>query len=149
MDIRRAKTDDAPHIAEIEADIFSDAWGERDILGCICGEGGICYTAAVDGEIAAYILGRLIAPEGEIYRIATAPKFRRRGIAYRLLNYAIKCEKGRGLECLFLEVRASNTPAINLYKSHGFKDMGTRKNYYSNPTEDAVLMVRSHSADWV
>ena len=148
MEVRRAKTDDAPRIAELEAEIFSDGWGQKDILSCICSEGGICYTALVDGRVAAYILGRLSAPEGEIYRIATAPEYRCRGIAYRLLNYAIKCEKGRGLECLFLEVRASNIPAIKLYKSHGFKDMGRRKNYYSNPTEDAILMVRSHSADW-
>ncbi len=148
MEIRKAITDDAPRIAALESELFSDPWSERDILPSICSEGGICYVAVRDGELAAYIIGRNIAPEGEIYRIATAVKFRRRGIAYRLLDYCVKCEKGKGLECLFLEVRAGNTPAINLYKSYGFKDMGTRKNYYRNPTEDAILMVRSHPSDF-
>lgn len=148
MDIRRAVTDDAPRIAALEQELFSDPWSERDILPCICSEGGMCYTAICDGRLVAYIVGRNIAPEGEIYRIATAPDYRRRGIAYRLLDYCVKCEKGKGLECLFLEVRASNTPAINLYKSYGFRDMGTRKNYYKNPTEDAILMVRAHHADF-
>ena len=109
----------------------------------------MCYSAVSDGKIAAYIIGRVIAPEGEIYRIATAEGFRRRGIAYRLLDYAIKCEKGRGLECLFLEVRSANVAARNLYRAHGFKIVGERKNYYSNPTDDAIIMLRAHSADMI
>lgn len=148
MDIRRARGDDAAGIARIEAEVFSDPWSEKTVMPYICSEGGMCYTASVDGRVIAYIIGRVIAPEGEIYRIATHPDFRKRGIAYRLLDYAVKCEKGRGLECLFLEVRASNIPAKNLYKSYGFKEMGTRKNYYKDPTEDAVLMVRAHRQDF-
>ena len=141
--------DDAPRVAELEAEIFPDAWGEKDIFSYICGAGSMCYSAVSDGKIAAYIIGRVIAPEGEIYRIATAEGFRRRGIAYRLLDYAIKCEKGRGLECLFLEVRSRNVAARNLYRAHGFKIVGERKNYYSNPTDDAVIMLRAHSADMI
>lgn len=148
MDIRRARAEDAIGIAQLEARIFPDPWSERDILPYICSEGGMCYTALSEGKVVAYIIGRVIAPEGEVYRVATAPEYRRRGIAYRLLDYTVKCERGRGLECLFLEVRASNTAAKNLYKSYGFRDMGTRKNYYKDPTEDAVLMVRAHSDDW-
>lgn len=148
MDIRRAVPDDAPDIAEIEREIFSDPWSEKDIFSYICSEGGMCYSALVDGRVVAYIIGRVIAPEGEIYRIATKEKFRRRGIAYRLLDYAAKTEKGKGLECLFLEVRESNTPARNLYHSYGFREVGLRKNYYSSPTENAVVMVRAHSADF-
>lgn len=148
MDIRRAVADDAPGIAEIEREIFSDPWHERDIFGYICSEGGMCYTALSDGKVVAYVIGRVIAPEGEIYRIATKEGYRRRGIAYRLLDYAVKTERGHGLECLFLEVRESNVAARNLYHSYGFKDMGIRKNYYSEPKENAVVMVRAHSADF-
>ena len=148
MEIRRAIPDDAPDIALIEREVFSDPWSEKDIFSYICSEGGMCYTATVGGHVAAYIIGRVIAPEGEIYRIATRESFRRRGIAYRLLDYAAKTERGRGLECLFLEVRESNVPARNLYRSYGFKEIGTRKNYYSDPTENAVVMVRAHSADF-
>ena len=107
----------------------------------------MCYSAIVDGRVAAYIIGRVIPPEGEIYRIATLPEYRKRGIAYRLLDYAVKTERGRGLECLFLEVRESNIPARNLYHAYGFREMGVRKNYYSSPTENAIVMVKAHSAD--
>ena len=148
MEIRRAIPDDAPGIAKIESEIFPDPWSERDIFGYICSEGGMCYTALSDGKVIAYIIGRVIPPEGEIYRIATKKEYRRRGIAYRLLDYAAKTERGHGLECLFLEVRESNVPARNLYHSYGFKEMGIRKNYYREPTENAVVMVRAHHADF-
>ncbi len=149
MEIRRSVPDDAPKIAELEKEVFPDAWDVRDIFGYICSEGGMCYSAIEDGRVIAYIIGRVIAPEGEIYRIATAPDKRRRGIAYRLLSFAEKTERGRGLECLFLEVRSRNIPARNLYKSYGFREMGIRKNYYKEPTDDAVIMLHAHSADLV
>ena len=107
----------------------------------------MCYSAISAGEVIAYVIGRVIAPEGEIYRIATKEGYRRRGIAYRLLDYAVKCEKGHGLETLFLEVRSKNVAARNLYHSYGFRELGERKNYYSDPIDDAVVMVRAHSVD--
>ena len=148
MVIRRAIPDDAPKIAALEEEIFPDPYGVKSIFSYICQEDGMCYTASDDsGELIAYILGRVIAPEGELYRIATRPDKRRRGIAYRLLDYAHKCERGRGLETLFLEVRSKNIPARNLYHAYGFRELGIRKKYYKNPDDDAVVMIKAHSAD--
>ena len=141
--------DDAPRVAELESEIFSDPWQEKDIFSYVCTSGGMCYSAISGGKVVAYIIGRVIAPEGEIYRIATKEEYRGRGIAYRLLDYAVKCERGRGLETLFLEVRSKNVPARNLYHSYGFREMGVRKNYYSNPADDAIVMVKAHSADLI
>ena len=149
MEIRRMIADDVPGVAELEREIFSDPWQEKDIFSYVCTSGGMCYSAISDGKVVAYILGRVIAPEGELYRIATRAGYRRRGIAYRLLDYALKCERGRGLETLFLEVRSRNIPARNLYRAYGFREVGLRKNYYSDPTDDAVVMLRAHSADLV
>lgn len=149
MDIRRSVADDVPEIAAAEALIFSDPWTEKDIFGVICSEGAMCYTATSDGKVIAYIIGRVIAPEGEIYRIATLPEKRRRGIAYRLLDYAVKTERGRGLETLFLEVRSQNTAARALYRAYGFKEVGIRKNYYKDPTDDAIVMLKSSPADLI
>ncbi len=139
--------DDVSQVVELERNIFSDPWSEKDIFALVTEPFGICYSAVSDGRVVAYVIGRMIAPEGEIYRIATDEKYRRRGIAYRLLDYAVKCEKGRGLECLFLEVRSQNIAARNLYRAYGFKEIGERKNYYSNPTDNAVIMLRAHSSD--
>ena len=149
MEIRRASPRDALRISELEKEIFSDPWSERSVTDTISLDGAMCYVALTDGEIQAYVLGRIIPPEGEIFRIATAPDKRKRSIAYRLLDYAVKCEKGRGLEILFLEVRSKNLPAIALYKAYGFRDMGIRKNYYKNPDDDAVIMVHANEADMV
>lgn len=147
MDFRRSIPADATGIAKLEEEIFSDAWSYRDIQDLICTEGGMCFTAIDGGEVIAYVIGRLIAPEGEIYRVAVAPHKRQRGIGYRLLDYAVKTSKGQGLERLFLEVRSKNIPAINLYTAYGFREIGIRKNYYKDPQDDAIVMLRAHSMD--
>lgn len=147
MDFRRSIPADATGITALEEEIFSDAWSYRDIQDLICTEGGMCFTAIDGGEVIAYVIGRLIAPEGEIYRVAVAPHKRQRGIGYRLLDYAVKTAKGQGLERLFLEVRSKNVPAIRLYTAYGFKEIGIRKNYYKNPDDDAIVMLRAHSMD--
>ena len=147
MEIRRASAKDASAIALAEEICFSDAWQQRDILGYLSTEGGMVFVALREGKVIAYLLGRLIAPEAEIYRIAVLPEERQHGIGYRLLDYAMKTERGRGLETVFLEVRSRNTAAINLYTAYGFKQIGLRKNYYKDPADDALIMLKAHSAD--
>ncbi len=147
MDIRRARAEDISAIVRAEAEIFPDPWSERDINFSISTEGSMCYCAVNDGKLLAYIIGRVIAPEGEIYRIATLPAYRERGIAYRLLNYAVKTERGKGLERLFLEVRERNSAARALYKSYGFTEIGLRKNYYKDPVDNAIVMMHASRGD--
>ena len=147
MEFRRCIPKDATGIAELEDIIFNDAWSYRDIQDLICTEGGMCFSATEGDEVIAYVLGRLIAPEGEIYRIAVRPDKRGRGIGYRLLDYSVKTSKGQGLERLFLEVRSKNIPAIKLYTAYGFKRIGVRKNYYKDPQDDAIVMLRAHPCD--
>lgn len=141
MQFRRMESRDVAKIAEIEAESFPDPYSERSIKDILCAEGAMCFCAVEEEIPVAYFIGRLIAPEGELYRIATSPQKRHRGIAYRLLDYAVKTSRGKGLETLFLEVRESNIAAISLYRSYGFKTISKRKEYYRNPTEDALIMV--------
>ena len=144
MEIRRAVPQDSDGIEKIEALAFPDPLSKKDIFSYICSEGGMCFAALEGGEVIASVIGRMIAPEGEIYRIATHPDFRGRGIGYRLLSYMTKTERGRGLESVFLEVRSKNAPAISLYTSFGFEKIGERKNYYKNPDDNAILMAYGH-----
>ncbi len=133
-------------ISRLEEDIFPDAWSYRDVLTTISSNGALCFVATSDeGELLAYVIGRCIIPEGEIYRIATKEAYRGRGIAYRLLDFALKTARGWGLESVFLEVRESNAPARALYRAYGFREIGVRKNYYKEPTENAVLMMKTDS----
>ena len=155
MDLRRARPDDATAIAEMEEQIFGDPFNQKDIFSYICSDTGMCFTATDESGVIGYIVGRKIPPEGEIYRIATAPEkrgeiyriavredTRQRGIGYRLLSYALKTESGQGVETVFLEVRSKNEPARALYKAYGFKEISIRKNYYQNPADDAIIMVK-------
>ncbi len=147
MDFSRSKPGDVSGIFALESEIFPDPWTERDITTAITEAGSMCYTAKEGDRVIAYILGRVITPEGELYRIAVAPDKRQRGIAYRLLDYAVKTERGKGLESLFLEVRCNNAPAIALYKAYGFFEIGIRKGYYKNPPDDAIVMLHASRQD--
>ena len=87
------------------------------------------------------MISSLIAPEGELYRIAVDEKYRRRGLGRERLGFAAAALAERGLRSFFLEVREKNLPARALYASLGFTECGVRKNYYKNPTDNAILMV--------
>ena len=149
MDFRRSVPDDATPIAALEAEIFPDPWSRDSIMGVICTEGAMCFTAVADGVVIAYVLGRIIPPEGEIYRVAVRPDSRQRGVGYRLLDYAVKTSRGAGLEDLFLEVRSQNIPAIALYKAYGFATVGHRAKYYKDPEDDAIIMLKASRDSFV
>ena len=78
--------------------------------------------------------------EADMMNIAVHPDFRRKGVARGLILALIGELKKRGSRCLTLEVRASNDPARALYESLGFAHVGTRRNYYQNPKEDALIL---------
>jgi ribosomal-protein-alanine N-acetyltransferase len=147
MDFRRSVPDDATAMAEIEALVFPDPWSKRDFSDLICSESGMCFSAVDNGRVIAYVAGRLIAPEGEIYRVAVRPEYQKRGIGYRLLDYAVKSSRGRGLEVIFLEVRSRNSAAISLYSAYGFEVASIRQGYYKNPSDDALIMIKASRAD--
>lgn len=143
MDIRRSIPDDATAIAEMESEYFSDSWSKKDIFSYICSEDGMCFSALDGGEVIGYIIGRKIPPEAEIYRVAVRMDKRRRGVGYRLLSYAMKTERGCGVETVFLEVRSKNDAAKALYSAYGFTEVSLRKGYYKNPTDDAIIMIKN------
>ena len=96
-----------------------------------------CRVCELNSCVAGFLVTREVASgESEILNLAVDPAERRAGLARRLLADALSRVKGTW----FLEVRASNTPAIRLYESAGFKRVGDRKNYYYEPAEDGLVM---------
>ena len=93
------------------------------------------------GEIVGHICLETVLDEGILTSIAVKEKYRNKGIAKKLMDSFIDEAKNRNIAFINLEVRASNAPAIALYEKYGFVKMGTRKNYYSKPIEDALLMM--------
>ena len=99
--------------------------------------------AEQDGRTAGYVGCQTVLDEGYITNVAVSPDFRRQGIARALIAELTAKAGENKLAFVTLEVRESNAPAIALYTGAGFTPVGKRKNFYSNPTENAVLMTIS------
>ena len=141
MNITEMQEKHLPALAELEKQCFHAPWSEkmlREELG-----GGIVLVAEQDGEVQGYVGCQTVLDEGYITNVAVSPDFRRRGAARRLIAELIARAKEKVLAFVTLEVRESNAPAIALYTGAGFAPVGKRKNFYSNPTENAVLMTIS------
>ena len=102
----------------------------------------IFLVAEEDGELLGYVSMLFVLDEGYIGNVAVAPSARRRGIASALLAELFCRAQALDLAFLTLEVRAGNVPAIALYERFGFQTVGRRKDYYSAPTEDALIMTK-------
>jgi len=98
--------------------------------------------AADSGRIIGYIVFWILIDELHILNLAVHPAWRRRCIARQLLAEAIRRARDRHCRTAWLEVRPSNTAALALYKSSGFRQITTRKRYYDDTGEDALILSR-------
>ncbi len=136
--VKKTEINDIEFIALLERETFSLPQSEKELLRMQADDSNILLTAFCDGERAGYIGAYTVAGESDIVTVATSPAFRRRGVARELLLSLFEQLSGKS-EMIFLEVRESNTAARTLYESMGFAKIGTRRGYYKNPSEDAVL----------
>lgn len=127
------------NIAAVCRRCFTDPWSERAVEETLRAEQNYVITAN-NGEIG-FAAASLALDTADILDVAVIPEMRGRGIARAMLVRLIGMLKENGATSIFLEVRASNAPAIGLYTSLGFKPCGVRKNYYTSPREDAALYV--------
>jgi ribosomal-protein-alanine N-acetyltransferase len=126
--IRQSELRDLESIAKIQG---RSSWKPEEYLNFDC------QVAEEDGMVRGFLAARQTAPgEREILFIAVDPAFRRCGIAKELLENQLAASPGEW----FLEVRESNTAAIRLYESLGFRTVGRRENYYPDPPEPAIVM---------
>lgn len=132
------------HIADIlkvERECFNHPWSEKMFKEELDGKFSHYYVAEDAGRAVAYMGMWSLSGEGHITNVAVAKDFRRKGYAKALISHFIEIAQSENLEFMTLEVRASNEPAISLYKSFGFREVGVRKNYYDNK-EDAYLLTK-------
>ena len=127
-------------VCVLEEEAFSMPWHKESFLEMIANENA-CYLVALIGEEVVASCGlRHIVGEGEITNVVTKNTMRGKGIGRQILLQLLEEGTKMGAEAFTLEVRVSNAPAIHLYESLGFVSEGVRKNFYEEPTEDALIL---------
>lgn len=144
MNVRKAETADICAIADIEKEVFPDAWSENAVRETMRQNTSLVFAAreAEGTPVLGYVIFYYVLDEGEIARIACASKYRRKGIGSLLLRALEEESREKGIRLWHLDVRKSNEAARAFYCRHGFREDGIRKGFYENPKEDAVLMTR-------
>ena len=140
--VRRMTMEDGAAVAEMEHQLFSDAWSEKSILETLDQTNTICLIAEKAGRTAGYLLAYTAADEAEIARIAVVKELQRQGAARGLLTELESVCGSEGIKKILLDVRSGNSAARALYANAGFKEDGIRQRFYEDPEEDAILMSR-------
>ena len=142
LTIRRMKESDIPEVARLEKEIFPDPLSEGAISETFGQEQTLLLVAYEDRKLIGYLILYFVLEEGEIARIAVIPECRRQGVGARMLLELEDLCEDNGITKLLLDVRESNETAISFYTSYGFVQDGVRRNFYSDPQEDGILMSR-------
>ena len=126
-------------LSELEAKTISDGWSANSFRSEVEKENGFVLYIRQNDKIIALLSAYTAADEADITNVAVDADMRRLGLARLIISEFEKLLSDE-ITQIFLEVRASNEPAINLYKSCGFEQIAVRKRFYSNPVEDAAIM---------
>lgn len=129
-------------VMKIERDSFTHPWSEHSFVSELENHKSYAFVAIDNDEVIGFAVLSVVLDEGSLLDIAVDKSHRRKGVAKKLFEAVQKVAEDNKLSFITLEVRVSGTPAISLYKAMGFEQVAIRKNYYSNPIEDAVLMTK-------
>lgn len=141
--IRRMTIQDVATVHAINEAVTIGAWSEKLFADCIA-VGYECWVLVKNDEVIGFCVMNYAANEAHILSISVHLDYQRQGLGQQLLNHLLALAKANGADDIFLEVRSSNTGAINLYKKNNFVEVGVRKDYYpaedDYPSEDAITM---------
>ncbi|MCL2080163.1 MAG: ribosomal protein S18-alanine N-acetyltransferase [Oscillospiraceae bacterium] len=145
--VRAATADDVPKIMQIAKSALTPSWTENAVKAEIDkGDSllvvAVGFTSSGVSDILGFAAFREVGADGELLQIAVDTAGRRKGTGSRLMESLIECANARCLTSIFLEVRISNEAAIGLYKKYDFAKVRIRRDYYSDPVEDAVVMLK-------
>ena len=140
--IEKMKENDVPSIMEIEETAFGKYhWSENSFKSEITNKLAHYYVGKNDeGKVICYCGFWNILGEGHITTFAVREEYRKHKIAEQMMLFIFEEAKTLEIKWFTLEVRASNSPAINLYQKYGFETIGTREKYYQDNNEDALIM---------
>ncbi|MEB3025682.1 MULTISPECIES: ribosomal protein S18-alanine N-acetyltransferase [unclassified Parvimonas] len=137
---RYAENEDVFDILALDKENFSNNFDEKFYLEYIKNQRVI--VAENEKKVIGYILFNQILDEAEIYKIVVLKDFRKKQIAFKIFEFLLNELKKNNVKKIFLEVRKSNIPAINLYIKCGFIEIREIVDYYSNPKENGIMMLK-------
>lgn len=126
----------------LETECFSHPWSKQSLEEELNNETSLFLVAKEENEVIGYIGMSIVIDEGYIFNVAVRESYRNKGVATALINELVTYGKKNNFSFITLEVRESNLPAISLYSKFGFIKAGERKDYYSNPKENAILLTK-------
>ena len=126
-------------VVNIENICFANPWSRADLEQQLNLDTSHFAVATLDGNVVGYMGLQIFCGEGYVTNVAVLPDFRRMGIAKKLIEHQIQNE----MSFITLEVRESNLPAIKLYESCGFENVGKRPKFYTDPNENAIIMTKN------
>jgi ribosomal-protein-alanine N-acetyltransferase len=132
---------DIEQVLAVEQKIYAFPWTRGNFNDSLS-SGYSCWSLSSAQSLIGYGVLMIAAGEGHLLNLGIAAHWQQKGLGRRLLHHLIDIARGEGVDMMFLEVRPSNTGAINLYLSEGFNEIGLRRNYYPahGGREDAIVM---------
>jgi [ribosomal protein S18]-alanine N-acetyltransferase len=144
LEIRPLSYGDLPDVIAIERRSFPAAWSLAMFVLELSKPSSVCVGATTGGELIGYLICSRYHTVWHLMNVAVDIQYRRLGIARALIEHLL--ETTGDSERHTLEVRVSNTEAIRMYESFGFRSAGIRRRYYHDNNEDALIMWRTNAA---
>ena len=142
MKIERMTFAHIDDVCKIEKMCFSHPLSKEDLIEQLKNSTNVFFAATENNSALGYIGMSVVIDEGYFYNLAVDENYRQQGVGTALINALTEYGKANNFRLISLEVRESNQKAISLYSKSGFVNVGVRKNYYSAPKENAVLMTK-------
>ena len=142
MILREMTVDDLDEVMALEEELFPVPWTREGFFTFLIRKDTLFLAVEEKGRILGYAGCLIVLDEADILNIAVARGRQREGIGGFILQSLLRLLGMQGIRYVHLEVRESNRTARRLYKRNGFAEDGLRKDYYTDPTENAVLMTK-------
>ena len=134
---------DLQEVVELEQTVYPYPWSMTNFIDSLASGYEAWVLRDTDNELMGYFLLMAIVDEAHLLNVAVSAERQGQGLGRFLLNQAVACARGLGMESVLLEVRPSNTRALEIYQRYGFQTIGRRKGYYpaaNQQREDAIVM---------
>ncbi len=142
IEIRALRLSDLTEVEVIERRAYPTPWSRAMFASELGKPTSVCLGAFEGDQLVGYVVNSRYVDAWHVMNVAVDPDYQGRGIATRLLQRLFELTADDGRDGYTLEVRVSNTVAIQLYEKLGFEARGLRRGYYTDNREDALIMWR-------